>query len=82
MLPLKFCRHRWAENIAVAKRALLVWPNIKKYMEEIKKKKEKRAQNLQSFKNLNELQKLETLIPQVILVMSDVYYYIFIIICY
>ena len=28
VFPLKFCSHRWLENIPVAERALLIWPNM------------------------------------------------------
>jgi hypothetical protein len=30
--PLKFCAHRWTENVNVIERALLVWPQVEKYV--------------------------------------------------
>jgi hypothetical protein len=35
MFPLKFCCHRWLENIPVAERAVEIWPNIQKYVMEV-----------------------------------------------
>ena len=32
MFPLKFCLHRWVEDVVVAERAHQMWPNIKKYV--------------------------------------------------
>lgn len=37
--PLKFCSHRWLENVPVAERALQVWPNVRKYVKEVQAKK-------------------------------------------
>ena len=37
--PLKFCNHRWLENILVAERALEVLPNVEKYIESVQHKK-------------------------------------------
>ena len=39
VFPLKFCQHRWLENVSVAERALEVWPHIVKYVNAIKAKK-------------------------------------------
>ena len=32
IFPLKFCPHRWVENIPVAERALQIWPNVTAYV--------------------------------------------------
>ena len=32
VFPLKFCLHRWVEDVVVAERAHQLWPNIKKYV--------------------------------------------------
>ena len=37
--PLKFCQHRWLENLPVAERALHVWPNICLFIDAVKQKK-------------------------------------------
>lgn len=39
VFPLKFCQHRWLENVSVAERALEVWPHIVKYINAVKAKK-------------------------------------------
>ena len=36
--PLKYCQHRWLENVSVAERALKLWPAISNYVEAAKKK--------------------------------------------
>lgn len=41
MFPIKFCSIRWLENIAVANRALIMLPNLKKYVEAIVKESKK-----------------------------------------
>jgi hypothetical protein len=33
--PLKFCAHRWAENVNVIRRALDIWPAIEKYVKHV-----------------------------------------------
>ena len=30
---LKFCKHRWIENVSVSERGLLLWPHAKHYIE-------------------------------------------------
>ena len=35
---LQFCKHRWVENLPVAKHALEIWSDIKKYVEAVEKK--------------------------------------------
>ena len=37
--PLKFCKHRWVENINVAERILDVFPALKKYVKSAEEKK-------------------------------------------
>ena len=39
VFPLKFCQHRWLENVSVAERALEVWPHIVKFVNAVKAKK-------------------------------------------
>ncbi|XP_041949319.1 uncharacterized protein LOC121709785 [Alosa sapidissima] len=36
---LPFCGHRWVENLPVVERALLIWPNILKYVDAVTTKK-------------------------------------------
>ncbi|RUS74969.1 hypothetical protein EGW08_017282 [Elysia chlorotica] len=36
-LPLKFCGHRWLENVPAAERALQIWPAILRYLSAVKK---------------------------------------------
>ena len=43
--PMKFCKHRWVENLPVATRALQIWPSVKLYVECVEKKKLKHSQN-------------------------------------
>jgi hypothetical protein len=38
VFPLKFCSHRWVENVPVAERALLIWDNMKKYVQKVEAK--------------------------------------------
>ena len=37
LLPLKFCGHRWLENIPAAQRAITVWPAVVSYVDKAKK---------------------------------------------
>ncbi|CAM4672851.1 unnamed protein product [Leuciscus chuanchicus] len=30
---LKFCKHRWVENLSVAERGMQLWPHVKRYVE-------------------------------------------------
>lgn len=32
-LPLKFCHHRWLENVLAAERAIEIWADVKKYVQ-------------------------------------------------
>ena len=34
---LKFCGHRWLENVNVAERAIEIWPTVVKYADEVRK---------------------------------------------
>ena len=43
VFPLKFCAHRWVENVAVADRALLIWKHVTKYIVGVKKKPDCRS---------------------------------------
>ena len=36
--PIKFCKHRWLANLPVAQRFLLVWENIKKFVQAVANK--------------------------------------------
>lgn len=38
IFPKKYCQHRWLENVPVVERALEFLPNLKKYVEAVKKK--------------------------------------------
>ena len=35
LFPLKFCNHRWVENVVVAERALDIWPKVKDYIDAV-----------------------------------------------
>ncbi|XP_060753828.1 uncharacterized protein LOC132864430 isoform X1 [Neoarius graeffei] len=35
--PLKFCAHRWVEDLPVADRALKIWPHVEKFIDNYKK---------------------------------------------
>lgn len=35
--PMKFCPHRWVENVPVVERALSIWLNIQKYVKQVNK---------------------------------------------
>ncbi|XP_058260502.1 uncharacterized protein LOC131362505 [Hemibagrus wyckioides] len=34
---LKFCKHRWIENIKVSERGLLLWPHVKQYIQMVER---------------------------------------------
>ncbi|XP_072564149.1 uncharacterized protein [Paramormyrops kingsleyae] len=34
---LKFCKHRWIENVNVSERGLLLWPHVKKYIDMVER---------------------------------------------
>ena len=50
-LPLKFCGHRWLENVPAAERAIEIWPHILLYFDAIKKGKVDQP-SCKSFKTL------------------------------
>ena len=35
LFPLKFCAHRWVENVPVVQRVIDIWPNIKVYIHKV-----------------------------------------------
>ena len=35
LFPLRFCKHRWIENVPVAERALQMWPNVITYIKSV-----------------------------------------------
>lgn len=37
VLMLKFCKHRWLENVTVSQRALKLWPHILNYIKMVQK---------------------------------------------
>lgn len=39
VFALPFCGHRWVENLPVVERALVIWPDMKKYVEAVTTKK-------------------------------------------
>ena len=39
LLPMKFCGHRWLENVPVCERALALWPSIEAFVTAVKEKK-------------------------------------------
>jgi hypothetical protein len=36
VMPLKFCKHRWLENVNVMQRAIQIYPMLKKYVKAVK----------------------------------------------
>ena len=51
IFPLRFCKHRWLENIVVAERALDIWPSVTKFLTAAKSKTVTEPQN-KSYKYL------------------------------
>ena len=39
LFPLPFCGHRWVENLAVAERAIEIWPSVCQYVDAVSEKK-------------------------------------------
>lgn len=39
IFALSFCSHRWVENLSVMERALVIWPDMMKYVEAVSTKK-------------------------------------------
>ena len=56
-MPLKFCKHRWLENIPVAERALLIFDSVVKYVKAVQKKKITRPGN-KSYETVEKYSKL------------------------
>ena len=52
VFPLPFCGHRWVEDKKVADRALEIWPNIVKYINETLKKPRSQIPSSSSFSTL------------------------------
>ncbi|GFR96068.1 peptidase M20 domain-containing protein 2 [Elysia marginata] len=50
--PLDHCPHRWVENLAVAERALKIWPDVKAFLDHLKKSQQ--PPKTKSFLNLAE----------------------------
>ena len=53
VFPLKFCPHRWIEDVVVAERAHQMWPNIKKYVSSFRATP-KNAQQTASYATIKE----------------------------
>ena len=53
VFPLKFCGHRWLENVPCAERALQVWPHIKVYVAKVKGHKDLEP-SCKSFKSIEQ----------------------------
>lgn len=53
VFPLKFCGHRWLENVPCAERALQVWPHIKSYVAKVKGHKDLEP-SCKSFKSIEQ----------------------------
>lgn len=51
LFPLKFCAHRWIENVPVIERVLLLWSDVKEYVE-VARSKEVNLPKCASFQNL------------------------------
>lgn len=35
--PVKFCKHRWLENVPAVERAIQIWPDITEYVKNVEK---------------------------------------------
>ena len=63
VFPLKFCAHRWVENVNVANRALIVFDNVRKYVDTIEKQPKKyTVPKSKSYENVKEAV-LDVLMP-------------------
>ncbi|KAH8036172.1 hypothetical protein HPB51_018586 [Rhipicephalus microplus] len=51
LFPLKLCAHQWIENIPVIERVLLLWSDVREYVE-VARSKEMILPNCASFQNL------------------------------
>ena len=54
MFPLKFCPHRWVEDVVVAERAHQMWPNIKKYVSSFRATPKKAPQTASYYDTIKE----------------------------
>ena len=52
-MPLKFCNHRWLENVPVCERALQIWDRIEPFVKAVKEKSIKNPAN-KSFATMKE----------------------------
>lgn len=62
LFPLHFCSTRWVEDAAVATRAIEIWPNIKKYVTEIVKRKQSEIPSCSSFNVVREAVQTDKLV--------------------
>ena len=61
---LQFCKHRWVENLPVAKRALEIWPNVVKYVGAVEKKDKRVTKpTCKSFTDIKEATKDSMTVP-------------------
>lgn len=56
-MPLKFCNHRWLENVPVAKRTIEIWPTLVQYVEEMESKKKSQKPTCNSYAVLKDFSK-------------------------
>ena len=54
---LQFCSTRWVEDVIVAERAVEIWPNVVKYVNETLKKPKKCIPTVASFTTVHEYTK-------------------------
>lgn len=52
MFPLKFCGTRWLEDMSVAERAILIWPDVCNYLSDVQKLPKSKQPTCQSYRNL------------------------------
>ena len=58
LILLKFCAHRWVEDVIVAERALKMWPHLKKYVAHFSQNPKKRP-SCSSYKKVAEAVKTD-----------------------
>lgn len=51
VFPLKYCQHRWLENVTVLERAIEIWPHVQKYVADVKAAKVPHPKN-KSFESI------------------------------
>lgn len=54
VFPLKFCKHRWVENVPVALRAQHIWNNVKLYIEKVQTEKKYAVPKSKSFRVISD----------------------------